>query len=82
MRKGESLADLLKRPGFRTPFTPGVEIRKRGVYVYRCPICGSEMRYDDAYGPACTGPSSSQDEHEMAPMELISVTAPRLTVSL
>lgn len=47
---------------------PGQQIRKIGVNVFQCPVCGNRFRYDDEYEPMCTGPHPSLDEHEPAVM--------------
>ncbi len=47
---------------------PGEDVRKKGVNLFRCPVCRNEFRYDDAYEPMCTGPHPSLDEHEPAVM--------------
>lgn len=52
-------------------YAPGQQVIRFGVYLYRCPVCKTERRYDDAYGPACTGPSETRDEHPMTPMTLL-----------
>lgn len=51
---------------------------KRGVVLYRCPVCGSKVRNDaDAMEPACTGPHPSLDEHPLAPMVKVGVDMER-----
>lgn len=59
-------------PIFTPPHTilrPGQALLKVGVYVFRCPLCGNEFRYDDPYEPMCTGPNST-DEHSPEVMRL------------
>lgn len=53
------------------PIMPGVDVTLKGVYMYRCPTCRKTERFDDRYGPTCTGPHPSLDEHPMVPMELV-----------
>ena len=52
-------------------------MREKGVNVYRCPVCRKEVRFDDAYEPACTGPNETTDDHPMTPMEFVRVDPPR-----
>lgn len=66
-------------PGVPDVRAPGEEVTKKGVYVYRCVMCGRTERYDDKYGPACTGPSWT-DEHPMEPMALVGTDKPRPTL--
>lgn len=58
---------------------PGQEVTKQGVFVYRCPVCNNTARFDDKYGPACTGPTW-RDDHPMEAMELVGEDAPKLFV--
>jgi hypothetical protein len=55
------------------PDRPGVTVIKRGVFVYECPTCRKRERFDDAYGPACTGPGAT-DQHPMRLMALLGRT--------
>jgi hypothetical protein len=43
-------------------------LRRKGVNVYRCPVCHKEFRHDDEYEPACTGPNETTDDHPLAVM--------------
>ena len=52
-------------------------MREKGVNVYLCPVCRKEVRFDDAYEPACTGPNETTDDHPMTPMEFVRVDPPR-----
>jgi len=54
-------------------------VRTVGVFVYQCPICLNQMRYDDRYEPICTGPSWT-DDHPPAIMTLISVVPRKVVV--
>lgn len=54
---------------------PETFMRKKGVNVYRCPICANVFRHDDEYEPVCTGPSWT-DDHEPTVMTHV-VVAPR-----
>jgi hypothetical protein len=65
--------------GFELPSRPGVKVIKKGVFVYRCLMCGRRETYDDAYGPACTGPGAV-DVHPMEPMELVGREEPKLYI--
>lgn len=49
----------LEAPLFAPPparVVPGTKLVSVGVYVFRCPLCANEFRYDDPYEPMCTGP--------------------------
>lgn len=50
-----------------------VDMRKRGINVYRCPVCHKLFRYDDEFEPMCTGPNETTDDHPMTVMELVGV---------
>lgn len=50
-------------------------LRRRGVNVYRCPVCGRVFRHDDEYEPMCTGPGAS-DDHPMTVMVFVGVADP------
>jgi len=50
---------------------PGQALLQRGVYLFLCPTCGKTFRYDDDYGPMCSGPSETRDEHDPVPMRLL-----------
>ena len=44
-------------------FAPGTRLVLKDVYVFVCPLCRKEFRYDDPFEPMCTGPSESRDDH-------------------
>ena len=46
-------------------------LRKKGVNVYRCPVCRKEFRHDDEFEPACTGWNETTDDHPMTVMEFV-----------
>lgn len=50
---------------------PGQALITRHVYVYQCPLCKKQFRYDDPFEPMCTGPSESRDEHGPEVMRLL-----------
>ena len=52
-------------------FIPGARVRKKGVNLFRCPVCANTFRNDDDYEPVCTGPHPSLDEHR--PVVMIKV---------
>lgn len=75
------MADIT--PLYRVPSVltlPGERLISHGVYLFRCPLCGNEFRYDDPYGPVCTGTSTTQDEHAPEAMRLVARLAPKVTV--
>lgn len=73
------MADI--RQMFRVPpMQPGAELLLNGVYVFRCPVCRKEFRYDDPYGPMCTGASETRDEHAPVAMILLRKDPPRVMV--
>ena len=55
-------------------------LRKKGVNVFRCPVCRKEFRHDDEYEPMCTGWNETTDDHPMTVMEHVRVeeAAPEL----
>jgi hypothetical protein len=55
---------------------PNTQLLQTGVYVFRCPTCGHRFRFDDPYGPICTGPGTTQDTHEPVAMLLVGTVAP------
>jgi len=60
------MSDSLPKPLFAPPpalVLPGTELILRDVFVFRCPLCANEFRYDDPYEPLCTGPHPTLDEH-------------------
>jgi hypothetical protein len=62
------------KPGLSSIYTrviPGIQLVKRGVYVYECPECKNRFRFDDLYEPICTGPSANRDEHTPRVMRLL-----------
>jgi hypothetical protein len=54
----------------RGVYRPGTHTISRGVYVYICPVCRKELRFDDLYEPCCTGPSETRDEHDLTVMQV------------
>lgn len=63
----------LPSPIFRPPSAvtvPGMHRIISGVYVFTCPLCAREFRYDDPYEPMCTGPSWT-DDHAPEVMRMI-----------
>lgn len=69
------MPETLPLPLFGVPptiYTPGQSLLRVCVYVYRCPLCGHQFRYDDPYEPMCTGPHWT-DEHAPEIMRLYRV---------
>jgi hypothetical protein len=58
---------------------PREEVIKQDVFLHRCLLCGREERSDDKYGPACTGPSWT-DEHPMEPMAFVGKVPRKLII--
>lgn len=54
-----------------TRFIPGKNLITRGVYLYECPTCRKQFRFDDPYEPICTGPSENHDDHPPKIMKLL-----------
>lgn len=52
-------------------------LRKRGINVYRCPVCRKVFRHDDEYEPVCTGPDETRDDHPMTVMTFLRTEAPK-----
>lgn len=50
---------------------PGTELLEKDVFLFECPVCKKQFRWDDRYGVACTGPSESRDEHPLEMMRLV-----------
>ena len=50
---------------------PGTRLVTVGVYLFRCPLCRKDFRYDDPYEPLCTGPSETRDEHAPEVMRFV-----------
>ena len=48
----------------------GIAHYKKGIFHYRCSVCGNIVANDQEMPPACTGPGW-QDSHPLEPMELI-----------
>lgn len=48
----------------------GIYLIEKDVFVYSCPLCGNQFRYDDPYEPMCTGPDWT-DSHSPEVMRLI-----------
>lgn len=46
---------------------PPVFKAKKTIYVFKCPVCGHEVRNDSDMEPMCTGPNWT-DDHELALM--------------
>lgn len=63
---------------FYSRFLPGKSLVKRGVFVYQCPTCRKQFRYDDPYEPICTGPSENRDEHPPQIMQLVKTDSPKI----
>lgn len=63
---------------FYTRFIPGKNLITKGVFLYECPTCKKQFRYDDPYEPICTGPSENRDEHPPQIMRQIGVHTPRI----
>jgi len=59
---------------------PGQALLQRGVYLFICPTCGKTFRYDDPYGPMCTGTSETRDEHDPIAMRLLKKDERQVTV--
>lgn len=51
-------------------------LRRRGVNLYRCPVCANVFRHDDEYEPMCTGPGAT-DDHPMTVMALVYIDVGR-----
>jgi len=64
-----------------TRVIPGTQLVKRGVYLYQCPLCKKQFRFDDRYEPICTGPSENRDDHPPEIMRLMKVDAPKITLA-
>lgn len=71
--RDERLADATHSVSAPVP-RAGLYLRRSGVSVYRCPVCGNEFRFDDRYEPACTG-AGATDDHPLAVMKLARVDA-------
>lgn len=74
--------DVLDPPLFTPPPTlivPRQVVRVKDVFIYRCPLCGNEFRYDDRYEPMCTGPGW-QDTHVPEVMRLLKVDQVQVVV--
>lgn len=63
---------------FYTRFVPGENLIAKGVFLYRCPTCKKEFRYDDPYEPICTGPSENSDDHAPQIMTLVKRDNPKI----
>ncbi len=50
---------------------PGTQLITKGVYLFECSVCHTRFRYDDPFGPMCTGPNPNQDEHTPTLMKMI-----------
>lgn len=50
-------------------------LRRRGLNVYRCPVCANVFRHDDESEPMCTGPGPT-DDHPMTVMVFREVAEP------
>lgn len=57
---------------------PGQHLVQDGVYLFACPICRKTFRFDDPYGPVCTGPSEMRDEHAPVAMKLVDHVSPKV----
>lgn len=69
------MSETLPKPLFAPPpilIRPGEHLRLVKVYVYRCPLCGNEFRYDDPYEPLCSGPRWT-DDHAPEVMRLFRI---------
>lgn len=51
------------------------DLRQKQVNVFACPVCHKRVRTDHEMEPACTGPSETRDDHPMAVMVRVAVTA-------
>lgn len=72
------------KPIFPVAYTrvvPGKSLVKRGVYVFKCPLCQKLFRTDEPYEPVCTGPSENRDDHAPEVMRLVKKDAPKISVS-
>ena len=64
-----------------TRLLPRQQVRQHQVYVYECPVCHNQCRYDDRYEPTCTGPHWT-DDHPLEVMRLVSVEPPRVQLEI
>jgi hypothetical protein len=58
------MADELPKPTFAIPaisFHVGEKVILVDVFVFQCPLCHREFRWDDRYEPLCTGPWWTDD---------------------
>lgn len=47
------------------------------AWLFKCDVCGKTYEYGEPGEPLCSGPSESRDDHEQAPMKLVSVRSAR-----
>jgi hypothetical protein len=72
----------LPKPIFDIPvldFLPGTKVILVDVFVFECPLCHREFRYDDRFEPMCTGPWWT-DEHAPEVMRFVRKDTRRVQV--
>lgn len=57
---------------------PGTQLTCKGVYIYECPVCHKQFRFDDLFEPLCTGPSENRNDHSPEIMKLVRTDAPKI----